>query len=324
MPPRALVAGIDVGGTKILGQVIDPAHPLERISTARVDTPRGGDAIVDAINQVYTTLDSAATERGKGLVQAIGIGAAGQVDLRGVVRYAPNLPGVVECDLASPVAQRTHLPVVVDNDANCAMLAEWRVGAAVGATNAALVTLGTGIGCGLIVDGRLVRGAAGFAGEPGHAMIDPNGPPCPCGRHGCWERYASGSGLGRLARDAAAAGQADRVVALAGGDAENVRGEHVTRAALEGDPDSLEVMRKFAWWVAVGVANLVNVLDPEIVVIGGGLAEAGDTLLVPTREAYEGLVLAADHRPPVRIVAAALGADAGAIGAGLSAETLLK
>ncbi|MGZ4760309.1 MAG: ROK family protein, partial [Acidimicrobiales bacterium] len=153
--------------------------------------------------------------------------------------------------------------------------------------------------------------------------VDPNGPPCPCGRRGCWERYASGSGLGRIARDAAHAGRADSVVALAGGDPDAVRGEHVTRAAADGDAEALELMREFAWWVALGVSNLENLLDPGVVVIGGGLAEAGELLLAPTRDAYADLVLAHDHRPPARIVGAALGADAGAIGSVLLAGDLL-
>jgi len=127
-------------------------------------------------------------------------------------------------------------------------------------------------------------------------VVDPNGPPCPCGRRGCWERYASGSGLGRIAREAAHAGRAPGVVAAAGGDPEAVRGPHVTAAAADGDAGALAIMRDFAWWVALGVANLVNVLDPSIVVIGGGLAEAGDLLLEPVRAAYTDLVLAAEHR----------------------------
>ncbi len=170
-----------------------------------------------------------------------------------------------------------------------------------------------------MVGGRCERGAAGFAGEPGHMVIDPTGPPCPCGRRGCWERFASGSGLGRLAREAAEAGQADRVMALAGGTADEVRGEHVTAAALEGDPDALAVMRQFAWWVALGVANLVNIVDPELVVIGGGLSEAGELLVGPVREAFAGLVLAASYRPPVRILPARFGPVAGALGAALAA-----
>jgi glucokinase len=215
------------------------------------------------------------------------------------------------------------VPVVVGNDATCATAAEHRVGAAKGARDVVLVTLGTGIGAGLVSGGEVQLGAAGFAGEPGHMIVDPGGPPCPCGRRGCWERMASGSGLGRLARDLAEAGQAERVVVLAGGDPESVRGEHVTTAAREGDPDALEVIRQFAWWVALGIANLVNVLDSELVLIGGGLVDAGDLLLVPVREAFRGLVLAADHRPPVRIEAALLGSEAGAVGAALLAGDLL-
>jgi len=317
-----LVAGIDLGGTKILGRVLDPDDPRLAIATARVDTPRGGVAIVDAIDAVIGQLERDIFDsRGEALA-GVGIGAAGLVDLQGVLRFAPNLPTVVDLDLVTALGARRPVPVIIDNDANCATYAEFRLGVAVGSSNMVLVTLGTGIGAGVVVDGVLCRGAAGFAGEPGHMVVDPSGPPCPCGRSGCWERFASGSGLGRLARDAAEAGQADRVVALAGGDADLVRGEHVTRAALEGDPDALAVLRQFAWWVALGIANMVNVLDAELVVIGGGLVAAGDALLVPTREAFRGLVLAADHRPPVRIEAAALGQEAGAIGAGLLAADL--
>lgn len=322
MPIPSLVAGVDLGGTKILGRVFDPAHPTTVVASARVDTPRGGEAILDALVEVVHRLADG-LPAGGGALAAVGVGAAGLIDLHGVLRFAPNLPTVIDLDLGATLTRRLSLPVAVDNDANCAMVAEHRLGAALGANDAVLVTLGTGIGAGTIVHGRLQRGAAGFAGEPGHMVVDPTGPPCPCGRRGCWERFASGSGLGRLARDAAEAGRADRLVSLAG-DASAVRGEHVTIAALEGDPDALVVLRDFAWWVALGVANLVNLLDPEVVVVGGGLVAAGDALLVPTRQAYAGLVLAHDHRPPVRIVAAGLGPDAGAIGAGLLAADLVS
>lgn len=316
-----LVAGVDLGGTKILGRVLDPRDPARAVATARVDTPRGADAIIEALAAVVEDLrrQVAAVAPDGPTISAVGVGAAGLIDLEGVLRFAPNLPTVVDLEIAARLAGRLGLPVVVDNDANCAARAEHRAGAAVGVRHAVLVTLGTGIGAGFVVDGSLLRGQAGFAGEPGHMVVDPSGPPCPCGRRGCWERFASGSGLGRLARDAAAAGRADRVVALAGGDPEAVRGEHVTTAVLEGDPDALAVLHDFAWWVALGVANLVHILDPEVVVIGGGLVAAGEALLAPTRAAYTGLVLAEGHRPVVRIVAAALGPEAGAIGAGLLA-----
>jgi len=316
--PR-LVAGLDLGGTKILGRVVDPRSPSDPVAALRLDTPRGGPAILDALTDACTALRTEAAVVAAGGLAGVGIGAAGLVDHQGVLRFAPNLPTVVDLDVGPELRDRLALPVAVDNDANCATVAEHRLGAARDARSAALVTLGTGIGAGLILDGELQRGAAGFAGEPGHMVVDPSGPPCPCGRRGCWERFASGSGLGRIARDAAQAGRADRVVALAGGDADDVRGEHVTAAVAEGDPDALAVLRDFAWWVALGIANLVNVLDPEIVVVGGGLVAAGDALLGPTRAAYAGLVLAHDHRPPVQIVAAQLGPDAGAIGAALLA-----
>ena len=295
--------GVDVGGTKLLAVAGD--------RELRVPTPRGGPAIADAIAQVVEDLGGA---------ERVGAGIAGLVDTSGVLRLGPNLPGVVEFPFRTELEARLGVPVTVDNDATCAMWAEHERGAARGTTEAVLVTLGTGIGGGQVTGGRLQRGANGFAGEPGHMVVDPNGPLCPCGRRGCWERFASGSGLGRLGRDAAEAGRADRVVALAGGDPEAVRGEHVTAAAVEGDPGALKVMHDFAWWVALGVANLVNVLDPAVVVIGGGLAEAGDLLIEPVRACYLDLVLAPGHRPPVRIVAAELGDRAGAVGAALLAS----
>ena len=259
-----------------------------------------------------------------GGADAVGVGVAGLVDRAGVLRIGPNLPGVVDFGYRSELEALLGVPVVVDNDATTAMWAELQLGAARGATEAVLVTLGTGIGGGHVTGGVLQRGAHGFAGEPGHMVVDPRGPLCPCGRRGCWERFASGSGLGRLARDAAAAGRAGRVVELAGGDPEAVRGEHVTLAALEGDRGAIAVLREFGWWVALGIANLVNVLDPEVVVVGGGLAEAGDLLLDPVRDRFDELVLAPEHRPPVRIVAAELGERAGAIGARLLAEELIS
>jgi glucokinase len=326
-PARPTVVGIDLGGTKILGHAIDVADPLARLGTARVATPKGGPAIIEAIGALVGDLaDQLAGREGRRSgqpIDAVGIGAPGLVDLDGVLRFAPNLPSVIELDLARQLRTELGLPVAVGNDATFAMAAELRVGAAKGARDAVLITLGTGIGAGIVVGGELQVGSGGFAGEPGHMVIDPDGPPCPCGRRGCWERLGSGTGLSRLARDAAAAGLAEHVVELAGGDPELVRGEHVTTAALAGDPDALEVYRTFAWWVAVGIANLVNILDSELVLIGGGLVDAGELLLAPVREAFRGLVLAADHRPPVRIEPAQLGPEAGAVGAALLAGDLV-
>ena len=309
--------GVDIGGTKVLGVVLDPgADAPTALAETRRPTPRGPAALVTTIVEVVDELR--ATPEGRD-VGAVGIGLPGLVDHDGILRMGPNLPGVVDLDVRETVAAAVGRPVVVDNDANCAAWAEHRVGAARGHDHALLVTLGTGIGGGIVAGGRLLRGGHGMAGEPGHMVVDPRGPRCPCGQRGCWERYASGTGLGLLGREAALAGRADAVVARAGGDPEAVRGEHVTTAARAGDRGARSVVEEFAWWVALGLANLVAVLDPDVVVLGGGLAEEADLVLEPTRRAFEGLVLAAAHRPVVAVHAARSGERAGAVGAALLA-----
>ena len=313
--PRTV--GVDIGGTKVLGVVVDTDAP-ERgpLAEARRPTPQGAESLVATI---ATVVAEVLGPDGADGVAAVGVGLPGLIDRGGVLRFGPNLPGIVDLDLEHALADRVALPVVVENDANCAAWAEHRLGAAEGHGHVLLVTLGTGIGAGLIADGRLFTGAHGMAGEPGHMIVDPGGPRCPCGRRGCWERYASGSGLGFLAREAALAGRAQGVVALAGGDPEAVRGEHVTRAARQGDPDASTVMESFGWWVALGLANLVNILDPEIVVLGGGLVTEADLFLSATRAAFADLVLAGPHRHEVPVVAASTGERAGALGAALLA-----
>jgi len=180
-----------------------------------------------------------------------------------------------------------------------------------------LVTLGTGIGGGIVAGGALQRGKHGFAGEFGHMIVDPDGPPCPCGRRGCWERYASGSGLARLAREAAVGRRATRVVALAGGDPEAVRGEMVMQAAREGDADALAVIDDFGRWVAVGLVNLANTLDPEVFVLGGGLAAGSDLYLDPIKRWFAELIYQPELRPLPDVTFARWSERAGAIGAAL-------
>ena len=183
-----------------------------------------------------------------------------------------------------------------------------------------MVTLGTGIGGGIVTGGSLVRGRNGFAGEFGHMVIDPVGPPCRCGRRGCWERYASGAGLGRLAREAAVGGRLGRVVEHAGGDAEAVRGEHVQAAAREGDTEALAVIEDFGRWVALGLVNLTNALDPEVFVLGGGLAVSADLYLGPIQKWFTELLYAPELRPHPALAFARLGAVAGAVGAAILAD----
>jgi len=308
--------GVDVGGTKCLGVVLDGEDVV--IAEHRVATPASGPALVSAVCDVVAALRPA-TPGGA----PVGVGVPGLVDRSGALRFAPHLRAVTDFALrdellAGPLA---GVPVVVDNDATCAVWAEHRLGAARGASHVLMATLGTGIGGGLVLDGRLQRGGHGFAGEIGHVVVDPQGPQCPCGRRGCWERYASGSGLGRMAREAAEAGVAQRVVQLAGGDPEQVRGEHLTVAAAEGDPEACAVMARFAWWVALGLANLAAVLDPEVIVLGGGMIEAGSVLLEPAGASFHSLLEGAAHRPAVPVLAAQLGARAGAIGAALLARS---
>lgn len=302
--------GVDIGGTKVLGVAVDGAGAVT--ADRRVPTPRGEGAVLGAVFEMVEALGAA------GAV-GVGVGAPGLVDRDGVLHVAANLPGVGDLDVGGALARRfPGRRIRVDNDATCAAWAEHRIGSARGVADAVLVTLGTGIGGGLVTGGRLVRGAHGFAGEVGHMVVDPHGPPCPCGKRGCWERMASGSGLGRLGREAAEAGRARRIVELAGGDPGAVRGEHVTGAAAEGDEEAGAVMADFAWWLALGLANLAELLDTELFVIGGGLAESGEILLAPTRRAFAGLVQGAAARA-VGIVPAMLGEQAGAIGAALLA-----
>ena len=301
--------GLDVGGTKVLGVAVDPRRPGTVVAERRVPTPDGGGGLVDTLVELAGSLDLQPA--------SIGVGVPGLVDRAGTLRMGPHLRRMHDVPLARLLAERTAVPTVVDNDANCHAVAEQAAGAAAGAAEALMVTLGTGIGGGIISGGRLLRGANGFAGEPGHMVVDPNGPPCPCGKRGCWERFASGTGLGRLARDAAHAGRLDAAVVLAGGDPEAVRGEHVTSAARGGDVESQAVLDSLAQWIALGLANLVNVLDPAIIVIGGGLVEASDLLLPEVRSRFAALVMAGERRPVVPIVPAELGERAGAIGAAL-------
>jgi glucokinase len=236
-------------------------------------------------------------------VVAVGAGVAGLVTRQGTVRYSPNLPGVVELAVGPLLAELVGLPVQLDNDATCALWGEHMRGAARGAHDVVLVTLGTGVGGGLLLDGNLVRGANGFAGEIGHMVVARGGIECVCGRRGCWERYASGSALGRMGREA---GIGDR-------------GEDVTAAALAGDATALAVFDEFADWFAVGLVNLVHVLDVERCVIAGGLVEAGEVLIDAVRRAFAARIVAPEHRPAVDIVGAELGERAGAVGAALLA-----
>jgi glucokinase len=315
-----LTIGLDVGGTKVLGVLVDPGRPGEVLAERLVPTPLGGAGLVEVLGALHAELSAAAPEP----PVAVGVGVPGPVDREGVLRMGAHLEAVRDLPLRDALADRWRLPVAVDNDANGHAVAEHRWGAAAGVDDAVVVTLGTGIGAGLVVGGGLVRGAQGFAGEPGHMVVDPTGPACPCGQRGCWERLASGTGLALLGRQAAEGGRLGAVVDRVGGDPEAVRGEDVTAAAREGDGEALVVLRELAGWVALGLANLVNLLDPDRVVVGGGLVEVADLLLPDVQVEVRRRVLAGAHGRRVEIVPALLGERAGAIGVGLLGADLVR
>ena len=234
--------------------------------------------------------------------------------------WGPNVVGR-DVPFKDLLTTRFGLPTVVDNDANLAALAESRVGVARGYRHVLLVTLGTGIGGGNVIDGRIYRGRS-FAGEVGHMVIDVGGPRCTCGQRGCWETFASGRRLDQIARDVAAADPAGLTARLAvGGPA---AGSHLTEAATQGDPQAAQAVAEMGVWLGIGLASLVALLDPEVIVVGGGAARAGDILLQPARDSIMAALEGSEFRRPTPLLAAGLGQDAGIIGAGLAAAELAR
>jgi glucokinase len=303
--------GVDVGGTKIAALRMTVEGSIEA-STVIATPASDQDAALPAIEAAIASVID-------GDVVAIGIGMAGLVDARtGVLLTTPNL---VWRDL--PLEAHLHaafvLPVTVDNDATAAAWAERSLGASRDYDDSLFVGVGTGIGGGLVMGGQVVRGAHGLAGEIGHVIVEPDGPVCGCGNRGCWEQVASGLAIARAGARTVADDPESVIGRLVGGDPRRVTGEIVSQAAREGDGVATAIFAEVGRRLGEGVAGLVNVLDPEIVVIGGGASEAGELLLAPLRAAFLASLEGADVRPEVPIVAAALGNDAGAIGAGLLA-----
>ena len=306
----SLAIGVDVGGTKVAAGVVDPAGKI--IERIRRPTPAASPAgteqvIVEVVNEL----------RGRHDVSAVGIGAAGFVDeTRSVVMFAPNLAWRDE-PVKKRVEDRLGCPVLVENDANAAAWAEVRFGAARDQDQVVLIAVGTGIGAGLVLDGRLYRGRWGAAGEPGHYRVVPDGRLCGCGNRGCWEQYVSGNALVAEAREFArrTPGAAARLLQLGGGSVEGIDGPTVTRAAMEGDAAAIRCFEIIGHWLGTGLADLAAILDPGCFVIGGGVSEAGDLLLGPARLAFADGLTGGAYRPLAEIRIARLGPDAGLIGA---------
>ena len=310
-----MYCGLDIGGTKVLGVAVQPGDLTAPVAVRRDATTADSQTLIETITRMVAALEA---ECGTAF-SAVGVGIAGLVDSHGVLKYSPNIDGVLDLDLRRRLRSQWRRPVVVENEATAAAWAESLYGAGRGSRHVALVALGTGLGTGFVFDGRLYRGWNGFAGESGHMTVEMSGPEHVTGAPGPWEYYASGTGLGRLARQAAARGDFDSAISEARS-VSAIRGEHVHALVAKGDPDALVVLDEFCRFTAVGVASLVHVLDPEVVVIAGGLVDIGEPLVRGIEAWTHRLVLGGDHRRKVQVVPAQLGSQAGAIGAALLAS----
>lgn len=311
-----LTIGVDIGGTKIAAGVVDANGKI--LTRTRRRTPsRDLDAVVAIVNDAIDELAS------RHAVAAVGVGTAGFINAgRSRVLLAPNL-GWIDAPLKIMIERVTGLDVVIENDANAAAWGEARFGAGRGGDNIVVVTVGTGIGGGLILGGRLYRGHHGMAAEVGHLCIEPGGRRCGCGLRGCWEQYASGNALVRTARELASDRRSEAKVMLELGDGfpEGIQGAHITTAARQGDPVALEAFNITGDWLGRGMADLAAVLDPEAFVIGGGVSEAGDLLFVPTRASFLDHLTGREQREVPELRLAELGNDAGIVGAADLART---
>lgn len=314
-PRRALISGklaigIDIGGTKVAAGVVDGMgsirEQLRRETPGR--DPRGVEqVIVELVHELGSRHD----------VRSVGIGAAGWMDLAGgTVMFSPHLAWRNE-PLRENLEALLGRPVTLANDADAAGWAEWRFGAGRGHSRIVTLTLGTGIGGALVMDGRVERGGFGMAGEFGHQIIMPGGHRCECGNRGCWEQYASGNALGREARELARAKSpmATELLAAVNGKARDISGTVVTELALAGEATSRELVQEVGDWLGLGIANLAAALDPELFIVGGGLSAAGDLLLDPARRAFAKNLTGRGFRKEAKIIVAELGPEAGLIGA---------
>ena len=303
--------GVDIGGTKIAGGVIDETGAVVACLVERTPEDSDAESVAAVLLAVIGRLRAAHPA-----VVAIGVGAAGIIEWpAGRILWAPN-NAYRDWPVRAQIEGATGLPTVVDNDANVAALAEARLGEPY--PNMVLVTVGTGIGGGVVFGGRIYRGPTGLGAELGHIIVNPEGPRCGCGNHGCLEAYASGTALTRMARDAAA-DDPDGVIARLGTEQGGITGRTVTMAALAGDPVAVALFARLGRWLGVGIASLANAFELEAVVVGGGLVQTGELLLGPARAAAREFAYAPTVRGIVPVLPATSGSEAGMIGAALLA-----
>lgn len=308
-----LTIGIDIGGTKLAGGLVDSTGALIA-KRALPNMTRNETTIVSGVAKLVDELRAVGPN-----AMRVGIGCAGLIDHRaGVVVASPNLP-LRNIGLRDLIATRCGIDVVIDNDANAAAFAEATVGAGAGHQTVVCVTVGTGIGGGVVIDGQLLRGERGYAGEVGHVSLVAGGPVCACGRQGCFEAFASGSAIARMARGRWSEPAAEALRTKVGSQ-DLVTGELVGELALLGDPFCREVVDTSGRWLGLGFVSLANIFDPSVIVVGGGAGSGLAELLLPVaRATLEEWILGAGHRPIPPVLRAALGADAGIVGAGLLA-----
>jgi len=300
--------GVDVGGTTTKGGIVSSSGEV----MTRVDIPTEVEAGTKSVISVVEELTQRIPDTGSD-VAAIGIGAAGFVEHgAGRITFSPNI-SYGDAQLKSAVESRVDLPVTVDNDANAAAWGEYTFGAARGAKHLALLTLGTGIGSGFVVDGRVLRGFTGAGAEFGHTVIDPTGPPCQCGLRGCVEQLCSGQAVAREGRAAAERDRQSSILTFAGS-LDAITAEHVGRAARQFDESAREVLRNAGTMLGIALANLINVFDPEVVVLAGGVIRSGEPMLGSARDELNKR-LTAQRRRPTRLDVTVLGKDIGILGA---------
>lgn len=309
---EGVAVGIDIGGTKLAAGLVAADGTIlarERVRTPAKDVP----ALVEAVGQVVESLTAPLAGAGA----PVGVGAAGMIDLQGRVTYAPNLEWS-GFPLRERLRERLGVEVTVDNDANAAAWGEYRCGAGRDADRGLLMlTIGTGVGGGLVEHGALVRGSHGYGAEFGHMIVVEGGRLCPCGNRGCLEAVASGTALARTAAEHREQGRVPAASPLRHDQA--LTGKSVTIAAHAGDPAARAVVNECGHWLGVGIASLVNGLDPQLVVLGGGAMQAGELLLAPARQAATERLMGRALRPAPDIVRAGLGDDGGMVGAALLA-----
>ncbi|MBU0705355.1 MAG: ROK family protein [Chloroflexi bacterium] len=314
MDSKHAVIGIDLGGTKIStalvgndGEII--AHDYQHTRAAE-----GQSAVIERmLDAARRVMAQAGVDRSQ--VAAVGVGAPGPLDIEaGVVVAPPNLPGWDRVPLKQLIKDGLGITAFLENDANAAALGEHRFGAGCGVEHMIYVTVSTGVGGGLILDGKLYHGAAGMAGEVGHIIVEPKGPLCGCGNRGCLEALASGTAIARRARERVTRGVPTLIADLAGGDPERITVRLVAEAADQGDKEAQTILAEAMNYLGIGMANLVNLFNPQLIVIGGGVTNIGERLFQPVKSAIAQNALPSAAQA-VRVVPAALGDNAGVLGA---------